>query len=40
MCSECFDLCAEAGIPETDGAVLTACEDVFCGTFGVASDVD
>jgi hypothetical protein len=34
-----LDLCAQAGVPETDNAVLTASEDIFRGSLGVACDV-
>lgn len=35
-----LDFCTQAGVPETDGSVLTTGEDVFRASLGVPYDVD
>ena len=35
-----LDFGARVGVPEADGAVLATTEDVLCGAFCVADDVD
>lgn len=40
MCSKSFDFTTVTSIPEPDGSVLAACQDVFCRPFCITSNVD
>lgn len=40
VCSKYFNLSPEVGIPESDGSILTAGENVLGGTLGISSNID